>query len=152
MGSIDDSVDDVDKRSKIIFDRSLTLEEALALIKVIAVGLTADVVYSFTNHAGIYQGSQPSSDAENELRSVELGGSIRKSVNGYGQDTFQSLSDEENPVLIRGIRFFRIPGYRLEEYDPHTVKLWDEVREVIKGYFKPQAAGPITVEEELARR
>jgi hypothetical protein len=151
MGSIDDSVDTVDKRSKIIFDRPLALEEAVSLIKIVANELPADVVYSSTKHAGVYCGSNPSSETVNELRSVELGGSIRKIGDGYPHDTFQSLPVEDDPVLIKGIRFFIIPGYRLKEYNPHIVKLWDEVRDSVQRYFQKSDPRQATVSEEVAR-
>jgi len=67
-----------------------------------------------------------------ELGSASVSGSY--AVRGKATESFRCEADQEG-TQFAGIRFELVPGWRLSEYRPEAVAIWDAVREQVTKSF-----------------
>jgi hypothetical protein len=122
------------EKSTIVFPKSICLSEAEKLLLYVAKELPGNIPYHISSHKNLFH--EPEGLARQD-GTVMLTGSICYIQEPFAFDSFQTEPDSSSTELIAKLKFQLIPGYdELEEYNPETLKLWDNVRRVIMQYFK----------------
>ncbi len=129
------------EKNTIKFQKSLSLSDTEDLLLYIAIHLPGEVSYTTTYKNVVYNRKVVNSSPETEeaLGKKRMSVSIEGIISGRDISTFDHFKCEpsmKNPVLLDSIKFFTIPGYDLNDYDPNVVKLWAKVGKMVSNYFE----------------
>jgi len=132
MGIFFMSLEEVLDKSKIDFPKGLNLEQIEDLLKYLAEKLRADIIYNPSYHKSItpVEGRVKISDGSfNISGTISLGGR-------FDSFTMDSNCVSEGIYKVRKLEFNRTPGWKIDNYREEIRKLWDDVREAVRGYFE----------------
>lgn len=128
--------EDVYERASIRFPKPLTLEKTEEMLGFVSRALHGQIRYDVTY--GVSVGARFSAEHPtgiSDRMGVSLKGVITRREGDYSFDSFICENSERSSLLFSGVQFNVIPGYSLREHRPEVIKLWDDVRQSVDGYF-----------------
>lgn len=131
-------------RTHIRFPWDLTLEQARELVKYICTKLPSRANYDFSQHVEVkyafedkLRGELP--DGEEILKEEEtetrFSGIIRHKIEPKAFDSFGFMPSKKDNSKLSSILFRIVDDWKITDYSPEVVQLWDDVRKIVDDYF-----------------
>jgi hypothetical protein len=125
------SIDEVAKRSEILFPGHLNLKNTEKLLYYIAENLPGNVNYLIENYRNF---RNQSGKSIKERGTLKITANISDSKNPLGFDAAHFEPWSENTSYLSSLKFEIVPDWELSDYS-RVLPLWDDVRKLVGDYF-----------------
>ena len=129
------SIDKLIEKTTIEFPRKLSLKGAEGLIDYIAEKLPANIHYNVSYHRSVIPKEEDKGFSKQD-GTVNIAATIMDTKKSMAFDTCEFNPSKEDSSNLSSIRFQLVPDWELFDYRPEVILLWDDVRRIVKDYFK----------------